>query len=110
MVEKMTEGEIITHVPRLESKNPIGQGIFRVVNGIWKELRLNWPLFLMALPALVVVFVINYMPMPGIVLAFKDYKVSKGIWGSDWVGLKNFQFLISSGTAWQLVRNTVVLN
>jgi putative aldouronate transport system permease protein len=48
--------------------------------------------------------------MPGIILAFKDYKVAKGIWGSDWVGLKNFQFLISSGTAWQLIRNTVALN
>ncbi len=64
----------------------------------------------MTLPGLVVVFVINYMPMPGIILAFKDYKVSKGIWGSDWVGLKNFQFLFSSGAAWEIIRNTLVLN
>lgn len=64
----------------------------------------------MALPGLLVVFVVSYMPMPGIILAFKDYKVIKGVWGSDWVGLKNFQFLFNSGIAWEIIRNTVVLN
>jgi putative aldouronate transport system permease protein len=64
----------------------------------------------MALPGLVVVFIVSYMPMPGIVLAFKNYRAAQGVWGSDWVGLNNFQFLFSSGTAWQIIRNTVVLN
>ena len=64
----------------------------------------------MALPALVVVFIISYMPMPGIVLAFKNYRVAQGIWGSDWVGLNNFQFLLTSGIAWEIIRNTLVLN
>ena len=64
----------------------------------------------MSLPALVVVLIISYMPMPGIVLAFKNYRVAKGIWGSDWVGLNNFQFLLTSGIAWEIIRNTVVLN
>lgn len=64
----------------------------------------------MALPGLIVVFIVSYMPMPGVILAFKDYKVTKGIWGSDWVGLKNFQFLLNSGTAVEIIRNTVVLN
>jgi putative aldouronate transport system permease protein len=64
----------------------------------------------MAMPALVIVYLVSYMPMPGIVLAFKNYKVAKGVWGSDWVGLNNFQFLLNSGIAWQIIRNTVVLN
>jgi putative aldouronate transport system permease protein len=74
------------------------------------DLRRNTALLLMALPGLAVVFVVSYMPMPGIVLAFKNYRVIQGIWGSDWVGLKNFQFLYRSGIAWQIIRNTLVLN
>lgn len=64
----------------------------------------------MALPGLAVVFVVSYMPMPGIILAFKNYKASQGVWGSEWVGLNNFQFLFNSGIAWQIIRNTLVLN
>jgi len=82
----------------------------RFLAGMVKEVRQHWALYLMALPGLAVVFIVSYMPMPGIILAFKDYKVSKGIWGSEWVGLKNFQFLLSSGTAWQIIRNTLALN
>lgn len=74
------------------------------------DLRKNRTLLLMCVPALVVVFIISYMPMPGIVLAFKNYRVAKGIWGSDWVGLNNFQFLLTSGIAWDIIRNTLVLN
>jgi putative aldouronate transport system permease protein len=74
------------------------------------DLRKNMTLLLMALPGLAVVFVVSYMPMPGVVLAFKNYRVIQGIWGSDWVGLKNFEFLYKSGIAWQIIRNTLVLN
>lgn len=81
-----------------------------LLKDIAHDLRKNRTLLLMALPGLVVVFLVSYMPMPGVVLAFKNYKVAKGIWGSDWVGLNNFQFLINSGTAWQIIRNTLVLN
>lgn len=74
------------------------------------DLRRNKTLLLMALPGLVVVFLISYMPMPGIVLAFKNYRAAQGVWGSDWVGLNNFQFLFNSGIAWEIIRNTLVLN
>jgi len=84
--------------------------VARFLNGIWREIRKNWALMLMALPAVVVVFVVSYMPMPGIILAFKNYKPGPGIWGSEWVGLKNFGFLFNSGIAWQIIRNTLVLN
>lgn len=78
--------------------------------GVLHDLRRNKTLLLMALPGLAVVFVVSYMPMPGIVLAFKNYRVAQGVWGSDWVGLNNFQFLFNSGIAWQIIRNTLVLN
>src|SRR5215468_8236721 len=106
----MSEGEIITRAARWEARNPLTRAATSVIGAIRKELRQNWQLLLMVLPGVIVVFIVNYMPMPGIILAFKDYKASKGIWGSDWVGLRNFEFLFSSGTAWQLIRNTVALN
>lgn len=50
----------------------------------------------------------NYVPMAGLVLAFKNYNFSKGIWGSDWNGIYNIKFLFLSGeTIWRILRNTV---
>ena len=64
---------------------------------------------LMALPILLV-FVFNYLPMGGIIIAFKNYKFNKGIWGSDWVGLKNFEFFFKSDVIVRITRNTILLN
>lgn len=91
-------------------KNRIARWIRALVSSFSYDFRKNKGLLLMALPALVVIFMVSYMPMPGVILAFKNYKVAQGIWGSDWVGLKNFQFLINSGVAWVILRNTLVLN
>lgn len=84
--------------------------IRRFLGSLIYDLRKNRTLILMALPALIIVFIVSYMPMPGIILAFKNYRVAQGVWGSDWVGLNNFQFLLNSGTAGIIIRNTVVLN
>ena len=54
------------------------------------------PLYLMMLPALTYLLINNYMPMTGLVLAFKKYTVQGGIWGSAWNGLKNFMFMTRS--------------
>ncbi len=63
----------------------------------------------MALPAFLVLFFIMYVPMSGLVLAFKNFDYSKGIFGSDWVGLSNFEFLIKSkNTFLTMTRNTVL--
>ncbi|MBI1258123.1 MAG: ABC transporter permease subunit [Chloroflexi bacterium] len=84
--------------------------LLNILSSFVYDIRKNRVLLLMCIPALIVVFIISYMPMPGIVLAFKNYRVAKGVWGSDWVGLNNFQFLLTSGIAWEIIRNTVVLN
>lgn len=70
----------------------------------------NLSLFLMTLPGLVMLFIFNYMPMFGLVIAFKDYRFAKGIFGSEWVGFKNFQWLFGPGMGWRIVRNTVFYN
>lgn len=63
----------------------------------------------MALPVFLVLFFIMYVPMAGLVMAFKDYDFTKGIFGSPWAGLKNFQFLIASkDTFVRMTRNTIL--
>ena len=65
-------------------------------------------LLLMAMPAVIIMILFNYVPMFGLILAFKDFNFAKGIWGSDWCGLDNFRYLFMVGeTAWRLTRNTV---
>lgn len=68
----------------------------------------NMELFLLTLPALIYVFIFSYIPMFGVVIAFKDYKYNLGIMGSKWNGLKNFEFFFASNDAWRLTRNTVL--
>jgi putative aldouronate transport system permease protein len=64
----------------------------------------------MSLPALALLFVFNYLPIPGIVIAFKNFKAAKGLFGSETVGFKNFEFLFNSATAWRITSNTLMLN
>ena len=73
-------------------------------------LRRSIPIYLMALPGLIYLFINNYMPMPGIVLAFKDYKATDGIFGSKWVGLRNFKYLFETEDAFIITRNTILYN
>lgn len=70
----------------------------------------NLQLWMLALPAILLLLVFNYAPMFGIVLAFKDYKVPKGIFGSPWAGMENFKFFFESQDATRVIRNTLGLN
>ena len=74
------------------------------------KVRRYLPFYLMALPGLVYLFINNYMPMGGLILAFKNYSARKGIWGSNWAGLKNFKFLFATQDAWTITRNTLCYN
>lgn len=68
------------------------------------------PLYFMMLPGLVYLFINNYIPMGGIVVAFKKYNVNDGIWGSPWNGLANFEYLFSTNDAAIIIRNTLLYN
>lgn len=68
------------------------------------------PLYLILLPGAVYLFINNYIPMTGIVVAFKTYNVNDGIYGSPWAGLKNFEFLFGTNEAAIIVRNTLLYN
>lgn len=64
-------------------------------------------LTMLALPGIVLLFIFNYLPMAGIIIAFKDYKPLKGILGSEWCGLENFKFFFTSQDAARVIRNTL---
>ena len=70
----------------------------------------NLPLFMIALPGIVYLLINNYVPMFGVFLAFKNYSLRKGVFGSDWCGLQNFEFLFKTKDAWIMTRNTILYN
>ena len=78
--------------------------------GFAEEFKRNKALFAMAAPAFILVFVMAYVPMTGLVLAFKNYRYDMGVFGSPWNGLANFRYLFASGTGWLITRNTILYN
>ncbi|WP_394926781.1 ABC transporter permease [uncultured Robinsoniella sp.] len=72
--------------------------------------RKNTTLTIMALPAAVILFLFSYVPIAGLIIAFKDFRYDKGFLGSDWIGFKNFEFFFKSNDAWVVLRNTIGLN
>jgi putative aldouronate transport system permease protein len=81
-----------------------------VRGSLGRDLTKNRTYLLLLIPAVLYVVIFNYIPMGGIVIAFKNYNYSLGILGSPWVGWKNFRFLIISNKLWTLTRNTLAYN
>ncbi|MBQ7840444.1 MAG: sugar ABC transporter permease [Lachnospiraceae bacterium] len=73
------------------------------------RLKHYWPLYVMLIPCIVYFIFIRYVPIAGNVLAFKDYSFRKGIWGSDWVGLRYFKTFFSSYDCARLIKNTLAV-
>lgn len=64
----------------------------------------------MMLPGTLALLLFSYLPMAGIIIAFKDINYAKGILGSPWVGFKNFDFFLMTPDAWRITRNTLLYN
>jgi putative aldouronate transport system permease protein len=75
-----------------------------------RSIARNKVLLLMCLPAIVFFIVFSYGPLPGVWIAFTSFNYRDGIFGSEFVGMRNFEFLIQSGQLWQLTRNTLLYN
>lgn len=75
-----------------------------------KLIRKNIPLWLMMAPILIYFIVFKYIPMGGLVLAFKNYKIADGILGSSWVGLNNYKILFSGVRTVQIIWNTFYIS
>ena len=66
-------------------------------------------LILMSIPGLILVFIFNYIPIYGIIIAFQEYNPVKGFFGSEWVGLKYFRMFFSNHYTFRLLTNTLLL-
>ena len=75
-----------------------------------KRLLDNWQLYAMLLIPIVLTIIFKYIPMYGIQIAFRDYKASRGMWGSEWVGLEWFARFFSAPTCTRMIKNTVLLS
>ena len=74
------------------------------------DLKKNLPLLALTIPGMLYLLINNYFPMFGVFIAFKDLDYSKGIFRSDWCGLKNFEFLFRTSEAGRMIRNTILYN
>lgn len=77
----------------------------------WKtDLSRNWSLYLMAMPGIVFFFILSYIPIGFLIVAFQNYKAARGILGSTFVGLKNFKELFGDFMFPTILKNTIALN
>lgn len=79
-------------------------------HNIKKDFFKNWPLLIMVAPAILYYIIFHYIPMGGLLMAFENFKPKLGIFGSDFVGLKNFVDFFSSVYCWRVIRNTLILS
>ena len=70
----------------------------------------NKYLYLLALPGFIYLILFAYKPMVGVLMGFQDYNISKGIFGSEWVGLKHFKTFFSGADFWPVMRNTLKIS
>ena len=73
-------------------------------------LKRYWIVYLMALPVIAYYIIFHYLPMFGIVISFQNFRVTRGFFGSKWVGLENFIDFFESEYAWRNTRNTLMIS
>jgi len=75
-----------------------------------KVMRNDWQLYALMFLPLVYFLLFKYVPMAGVIVAFKEYNIFKGIWASEWIGLAAFEEVFRSDRFWIALRNTFMLN
>jgi putative aldouronate transport system permease protein len=76
----------------------------------WRQIRKNRYLYLLLALPIAYFLLFRYAPMFGLVIAFKNFNIIRGIWASDWVGLKNFRDVFASPDFWNVFRNTLLIS
>ena len=82
----------------------------RKKKNIWHRIYSDRALYVLLLPSVIILFLFTYIPMYGVVIAFKDFSPAKGIMGSPWAGLKYFKQYFYSYQFWPTIKNTLVLS
>ena len=77
----------------------------------WKKSLSNyWQLYLLLIPVVANFVIFHYIPMSGIQIAFKDFTLRDGIWGSEWVGFEHFERFFGAYNFWEILGNTLILS
>lgn len=97
---------------QIEIDKPLESSIIKVPRkkSLLRRYFKQWDLQLMVIPGLLFVFVFNYIPMYGVLMAFQDYNIFKGMAASEWVGLKHFKLFFSDARFFEIMRNTIVIS
>ncbi|MCL1854111.1 MAG: ABC transporter permease subunit [Clostridia bacterium] len=82
----------------------------RKSRGLTVHFRTEWQLYALLIIPMAFVLLFKFGPMAGLIIAFKDYKIARGFWGSDWAGFQEFQKLFAHRDFWPALRNTLLLN
>ena len=92
------------------TSNPVQPTLKPRRSSFWKDLKQYAPMLVMLAPAVIYFLIFSYIPMGGIILAFKEFNYRLGIFGSPWNGFTNFRFFFIGGAAWRITRNTILYN
>ncbi|AYB44376.1 ABC transporter permease subunit [Paenibacillus lautus] len=92
--------EYIRHKPAIRVRMRTG----------FKRMLNHWPLYILILPPIIYIAIFNYVPMYGVLLAFKQYLPLEGIIGSPWVGFSHFEQFFSSPSSWRIIKNTILIS
>lgn len=82
----------------------------KLIRDVFQDFKKNKVILFMLIPAVLYYFIFMYVPMAGIIIAFKRLDYAAGIFGSDWVGFDNFKFFFMSGQAFNVTKNTFLYN
>lgn len=100
------------NLSRRQLKNTEIIGTQLAKKGFFHEMKKNFSLYTMTIPAIVLLIIFSYFPLMGLIIAFKDFRFDQGILGSEWIKpiFTNFNFLFTSDSAIRAIRNTLALN
>lgn len=99
-------GIALKNISIVNIKHIFGVGKPKIQGSLGRQFQI----FSLAIPAVVLIFVFCYLPMIGIIIAFKDFKFAQGVFGSAWSGFRNFEFFFRSNDALRVIRNTLSYN
>ena len=82
----------------------------KLMNTVKKSIKKHWQLYLLLIPVIAYYIVFKYKPMVGVQIAFRDFRLRKGMWNSNWVGMKHFARFLSSPDFLSYLANTLKLS
>lgn len=90
-----------------KEKRPLRE---RAAKTLLRDMKMNHTVYLMVLPVIVYFFIFHYLPMGGVLMAFQNFSIRRGIFGSQWAGLDHFIRFFNSVYFWRLIRNTLLIS